>query len=399
MKKWFRKDTTGNRADSLRGTRIRDSRAAKKPVEFPQVMPPLPVISLDEADRSNSLSDALFKRSTRTMSAQRPSMVQLVYPPIRGATPSAFPAPEGETGQHTPVTPNELFRKLTNKPSSQVKAEPESMQTAANQPSAVYLTPRQYVPRPVKAKRSLRELRLGWRLLSLLLACAMSYAIYVVWTAPTFKMLAPTISGNVRVASEEFINNLAVEGIPSFMLVPDQLRNNVLNTFPEVVSADLEFQFPNKLHLNIIEREPVLIWKQGGQTYWIDLFGIPMLPRGQAGNWYVVTASGNATGPVPIDPVNHPGEYQPVADPGLILTILTLGNLTPAGTTIAYDPRYGLGWNDPEGWKVFFGFNTENFDSKLAQYAGIVTNLNAQGIQPAIISVQYPYAPFYRLEQ
>ena len=96
---------------------------------------------------------------------------------------------------------------------------------------------------------------------------------------------------------------------------------------------------------------------------------------------------------------NHPGQYKPIADPELILTILNLANMTPAGTSIAYDPRYGLGWVDPKGWKVYFGFNMVGLDSKLAQYAGIVTNLSNQGIQPKIISIQYPYAPFYRLEQ
>ena len=91
---------------------------------------------------------------------------------------------------------------------------------------------------------------------------------------------------------------MAIEGKPAFPVVPSEIRTAILNTFPELESLPTwHFPFPNKVSLQVKEREPVLIWKQGGQTVWIDLFGIPMLPRGQAGNWYMVTAEGAAVGP------------------------------------------------------------------------------------------------------
>jgi|GEM_PF-366016 len=402
MSKPFTKDSPDKRAESLRQRRSKSTRVPTQPTPLPQVMPPLQVTTLEADQRYNDLSDALFKKPARTRGTSRPSMMTLVYPPLKEADLKIKQKTDGTHRTEKP-SPARMFNQLIGRDTRAPKTAGAKNHTARHPsetiPHSVYINPRLLVHEPVNRKVSLKGLNLGWRLLSLALAGTLSFGIYFMWTSPTFKMVTPTVTGNVRVDSADFIKIMGVEGKPAFAIVPADIRNTLLNTFPELVSADLNFHFPNKVSLKVSEREPVLIWKQGRQTVWIDIFGIPMQPRGQAGNWFVVTAEGSAVGAAPIDPVNRPGEYKPVADPGLILTILTLGNLTPAGTSIAYDPRYGLGWNDPQGWKVYFGFNTDGFDSKLAQYAGIVANLDNQGIHPKIISVQYPYAPFYRLEQ
>ncbi|MGB8252568.1 MAG: FtsQ-type POTRA domain-containing protein [Anaerolineaceae bacterium] len=401
MSKLFSKDSPDKRAESLRQRRSQTTRVPSRPTPLPQVMPPLQVTTLEADRRSDDLSDGLFKKSSRSAGTSRPSMMTLVYPPLKEADLKATKKTDG-THQTDKPSAIRMFKQLigrdTRAANSMTSKKPAAHHPSVTTPHSVYINPRLLVHEPVKRKVSIKGLNLGWRLLSLALAGALSYAIYFMWTSPLFKMVTPTVTGNVRVESADFIKIMAVEGKPAFAIVPVDIRNTLLNTFPELVSVDLTFHFPNTVSLKVNEREPVLIWKQGGQTVWLDIFGIPMQPRGQAGNWYVVTAEGSAIGATPIDPVNKPGLYKPVADPGLILTVLTLGNLTPAGTSIAYDPLYGLGWNDPQGWKVYFGFNTDGFDSKLAQYAGIVANLGNQGIHPRIISVQYPYAPFYRLE-
>ncbi len=61
-----------------------------------------------------------------------------------------------------------------------------------------------------------------------------------------------------------------------------------------------------------------------------------------------------------------------------------------------YDPQYGLGWQDPRGWSVYFGQNTQNIAMKLEVYQSLVENIISQGIQPTLISMAYPDAPFYK---
>jgi hypothetical protein len=400
MRKPFSRETSEGRADYLREHRTRPSRVPPKPAALPQVMPSLQVVTLDE-DRRNNRTNSLFNQATRTSTTPRAPMMNLVYPPLREADLRDNTKIEIKHHREIPQ-PVIKLRKLAGKVVSmhkrgETRKNAEQPQ-AAVMPRTVYVNPHLVIRQQETHRRSFKVAHLGWRLLSLVLAGMLSYAIYFMWTSPFFKVTSPVVTGNVRVESAEFVKTMAVEGKPAFLVVPAEIRAVLLNTYPEVETLDLDFPFPNKVNLEVKEREPVLIWRQGGQTVWIDLFGIPMMPRGQAGNWYMVTAEGGAVGPEAIDPVNQPGQYKPVVSTDLILTILNLANMTPAGTSIAYDVRYGLGWVDPKGWKVYFGFNTDNLDSKLAQYAGIVANLDRQGIQPKIISVQYPYAPFYRLE-
>jgi cell division septal protein FtsQ len=401
MRKPFNRDTSEQRADHLREQRSRTSRVPAKPASLPQVMPSLHVASLEE-DRRNNRATSLFNSPLQKSSTPRAPMMNLVYPPLRDADLRDNTKIEIKHRREIPQ-PGIKIKRLANKlvrfhkrGDTRSRAE-QPLATAM--PRTLYVNPHLIVRQPETRRRSFKVPYLGWRLLSLVMAGVLSYGIYFMWTSPFFQVTDPVVTGNVRVESQEFIKVMAIEGKPAFLVVPSEVRATILNAFPEVETLNLDFPFPNKVSLQIKEREPVLIWRQGGQTVWIDLFGIPMLPRGQAGSWYMVTAEGAAVAPEAIDPVNQPGQYKPVIGTDVILAILNLANMTPSGTSIAYDARYGLGWVDPKGWKVYFGFNTENLDSKLAQYAGIVTNLDRQGIQPKIISVQYPYAPFYRLEQ
>ena len=61
-----------------------------------------------------------------------------------------------------------------------------------------------------------------------------------------------------------------------------------------------------------------------------------------------------------------------------------------------YDPKYGMGWQDPHGWSVYFGQNTQDIAMKEKVYQAILDTITKQGIQPTLISVEYLDAPFYK---
>ncbi len=71
----------------------------------------------------------------------------------------------------------------------------------------------------------------------------------------------------------------------------------------------------------------------------------------------------------------------------------------PADTLLVYDSVHGLGWNDPKGWEVYFGSEDQDMEMKLAVYQALVDRLENEGIQPAMISVEYVHAPYYRMER
>jgi hypothetical protein len=85
--------------------------------------------------------------------------------------------------------------------------------------------------------------------------------------------------------------------------------------------------------------------------------------------------------------------------PELVSAILELNAKMPADTVLVYDSEHGLGWNDPKGWEVFFGAEDQDMEMKLSVYQALVERLESEGIQPALISVEYVHAPYYRMER
>jgi cell division protein FtsQ len=85
--------------------------------------------------------------------------------------------------------------------------------------------------------------------------------------------------------------------------------------------------------------------------------------------------------------------------PELVDSIIALGAKMPAETILVFDSEHGLGWNDPHGWEVFFGAEDQDMEMKLIVYQALVERLQNEGIQPALISVEYVHAPYYRMER
>jgi hypothetical protein len=96
---------------------------------------------------------------------------------------------------------------------------------------------------------------------------------------------------------------------------------------------------------------------------------------------------------VSADPLSPP----PFVDPNLIGMVMAFAPSVPAGMPMIYDAKSGLGWEDPRGWKVFFGSAPRDVALKVRVYQALVDTLTARGITPAIINVAYPSAPYYRM--
>jgi hypothetical protein len=83
----------------------------------------------------------------------------------------------------------------------------------------------------------------------------------------------------------------------------------------------------------------------------------------------------------------------------LVDAILALAPHLPAGSTMVFDPKDGLGWTDSRGWKAFFGTSVHDMPLKVRVYQSLVDSLVSRGKSPLVINVAYPDAPFYRMAE
>jgi POTRA domain, FtsQ-type len=239
--------------------------------------------------------------------------------------------------------------------------------------------------------------QLQWRMLSFAVSLLLGAAIYLAWTLPEFQAAPPVVSGNQRISPDEIAAVLNSSGQVVFGLVPADLQARLRRNFPELISASVSTGLPNQVYVTIAERTPAISWQQGDAYTWIDDGGVAFRPHGNALQLITVQALG---APQPLTSSHtDPMAPAPYLSADLVSSIKELAAQAPSGTPLLYDPRYGLGWSDPRGWQVFFGNGAREMPLRLQIYQSVVAMLEAKGVKPAFVSVQYPNAPFYRMNQ
>jgi hypothetical protein len=85
-------------------------------------------------------------------------------------------------------------------------------------------------------------------------------------------------------------------------------------------------------------------------------------------------------------------------DSTLLVAVLQLNAWMPNESTLLYQKQRGLGWADIRGWDVYVGQKLESINDKMVMYETIVRQLEEQGINPSMVSVEFLNAPYYRVD-
>ncbi|MFU8826182.1 MAG: cell division protein FtsQ/DivIB [Brevefilum sp.] len=256
---------------------------------------------------------------------------------------------------------------------------------------------------------ALPSLRLGWRLISAAVFL-LSFAVVISFASvSTFKISAINLAGAQHLTAEVLLSQIGLSGTSIINIEPEQVRARIEETFPMIKEASVSVSLPASITVQIEEREPVILWMQDSTAHWIDAEGVVFPVFGEAEVLQTVTAAG--------DPPPAPEIFIPEIDdetgeiiirleerdirttPKFVTAVLALSDVVPAGSDLQYNPQFGLGWRDPNGWLVYFGQDTHNIDTKLAEYQQILAVLEQQNVIPALISLEFLHAPYYRLEQ
>jgi cell division protein FtsQ len=262
---------------------------------------------------------------------------------------------------------------------------------------------------------ALPVLRPSWRMVSGAIVILMAFCLFALWNAPTFRIGSIELTGAQRITRPDVEAVLNVANTPAVTVSPAALKEALIAAFPEFSQVSVSLSFPADLSVSVTERQPVIAWQQDGKTSWIDLEGYSFPARGEPGvSLVTVQAEGSPPSLVQETPeegteaataaaatvasVLNPEKAVPFLLPETIQPLAEMSAQAPAGMPLVYSPDYGLGWNDPQGWKVYFGHDTRNIDLKLKEYQAIVDYIIPRNIHPAMISVEFLHAPFYRTE-
>jgi len=253
-----------------------------------------------------------------------------------------------------------------------------------------------HMPRPNLRAIHIPRPRLGWRLASFILLVFFGVAIHLAFTRPELRVTQAQVTGNQMLTPDEVNSVLNVAGQPIFRLIPADLETRLRLNYPEVSSVRVGVSLPNVLTIHLVERKPLIRWEQGGGYTWVAEDGVAFRPRGEIAELISVVA---VSAPPVIGSGTDPMAPTPFLSSDMVQALKGLGGHVPPGAVILYDPAFGFGWNDPRGWRAYFGVTAADVELKMRVYETMVNSLTQRGIRPALINVTYPTAPYYRMNQ
>jgi len=255
------------------------------------------------------------------------------------------------------------------------------------------------------------QIQLGWRFISgaiffLSLAVVFSFA-----SLDAFEVASINLKGSHRLGAEAILSQVDLVGKAIINVNPEEIKKEITESFPSVKSVKVSAGLPASVNIQVVERDPIILWQNEESPLWIDADGVTFPVRGEAETILTVLANGNPPEIAEIEAAETDEEEEeeeeiasflepryPKTTLDFIRGMLSLTEYLPEDTYLQYDPQFGLGWQDPRGWLVYFGSDTSEIDIKLAEYEKIISTLQAENRQPALISLEFLHSPFYRME-
>lgn len=326
--------------------------------------------------KSNRSEDLRQRRTTRPRKTSRSSIFRK--------------RKKSKTSSAPPVMVRGERRTTTLRDSSQKKRVKRRYDVALSTPGAEIRLP------------SVPRLQVGWRVLSAILVGLLGYVLYTYAYSPAYRVTATEVEGLQRISKHD-INIVAnVVEQPIFSIDPEEIEQNLEEAFFDLSDVTVMVTVPSSVTVTIEERQPILAWHQDGQTMWIDSSGVAFPPRGEKSPSVIVEALDPLpTGASAVDVEELVLDEEPsrFLASQLISAILAMSVHVPTNTPLVYTENRGLGWQDSQGWDVFFGTDLNDIEMKLLVYDAITAYVVQEGIQPELISVEFVHAPYYRLER
>jgi cell division septal protein FtsQ len=232
-------------------------------------------------------------------------------------------------------------------------------------------------PRPLVGFWHVRE----GTVLSVLLLVALAWLTSQFFTTHRFYVYDAEVRGNRFVDRKEIYDASGLHELSIFWIKPEQVEAAISN-LPGVKEARVTCRLPNRVTIEVVERQTQIIWQRGEVRYSVDDRGI-ILPL-EAELEGMLLIQDLTTGPLEVgDRVN----------PEAIVSALELRPILPETASLQYSDRKGLIFYQAE-YPVYLG--TGNMAEKMVILNALLQDLVSDGIQPEYVDVRFMESPFYR---
>lgn len=328
--------------------------------------------------------------------------------------------PTNNRAKHPPAVeaaPPRSSRRRLRKPSMlKTQAVAPGLAPARRVPPTAQQRRRRNTLRPVvTTAQTVRQALGSARLISLAMLLMCAYALYLIAANDYFFLNTIEVQGTVHLTPAQIVEASQLGGQHIFAANPGQAAQ-AISEMPGVRSATVQLKWPQEVLITIQEEEPVAVWEEGDQRYWVNADG-QFMPAGSALSPHLLRIVAEMPPlppptPVPAEsaeeaastevaseteavPVFQPQTYLAFVPQEVLQGAQQLVELRPNIDQLYYTPYGGLSYQDGRGWRVYFGVGPDMAE-KLAVYETIVEALLARQIAPEYIHVNNPQRPYYR---
>lgn len=203
-----------------------------------------------------------------------------------------------------------------------------------------------------------------------------------------FYVQTAAIRGLRHTSAEQVYRQAGIDQYSIFWINNRETEERI-EALPYVKQATVHTALPNQVRIEVLEREPLVVWKVGGQEYWVDSEGTTMP---------VASSTPAPDLPVLWDLDGSTAASDGRLDPQLIASLRQVKQQVPEVVDFGYDRINGLQFRFPSGSFVYLG-HAEGMARRVASLLLLHQSLASQGQAPAEIDWRFENGYYLRLAQ
>jgi cell division septal protein FtsQ len=212
---------------------------------------------------------------------------------------------------------------------------------------------------------------------AILLMTASIVLLGFLFTDSSFTLSPPQITNNGYTDAGAIQQQAGMTGANIFTVDPKRVSLRLATVLPQVKETRVRLGLPNRAAIQVIEREPVLVYGRGNQSQWVDAEG-HIFPA----------AEGPSSLPLLIDEDGSASPDGIHLDPAIWQAIQQITTSIPDMNEFHYRDVYGLFFISPEGWRVYLG-DGENMPNKLAMWQTLREQILQQNRPVKAVDLRY----------
>jgi len=203
------------------------------------------------------------------------------------------------------------------------------------------------------------------------------------FTSYTFYVYQAEVRGSQFIDPQEIYHVSGVHELSIFWINPEKVEHAILSGLQSIKEAMVTCRLPNRVTIDVVERQVKVVWEWRGNHYGVDEHGA-MLPL--EGVW---------EGMLHIQDLSPlPPEVRGRIDPEVIRSALELAKLLSEAVVLQYSDDRGLSFHQ-DGHLIYLG--SGDVAEKLKIVNALRQDLASDGIQPQYVDVRILESPCYKV--